>query len=651
MNEDSGATAASAGGIGGARGGLPADAQLAYLAAVVDTSNDAIVSKALDGTITSWNKSAEGMFGYRAEEIVGRNIRLLIPADLQAEEDEILSRLRAGGYVEHYETVRLTKGGQRLEVSLSISPIKNQAGDVIGAAKIARDITARKQVEEQLIATTAKFESVFNQSGIFAGIMDLDGNLREVNDLAVDTCGYTREEVLDRPFWTAPWWRGADDVQARIRVASQQAATGEVFRETLRYWLADGSERLVDFALHPIRDEVDLVRFLYATGIDITDRARVEEALRAKEAEEREIAIGLQRALLPGALVVPAGVSVAARYEAASAALEVGGDWYDVFPLANGRVALTVGDVVGHGLAAAAAMGQLRTALAALARYTDSPGELLTRLDAFIATTGATDFATVCYGVLDPATGLFEYASAGHPPILLVSPAGETRWLDEGQSPPMCGDDKRQRPQARLTLEPNSLLVLYSDGLIERRGEQLADRLDRLETAGGALVGLPIADVCDQLVVALGVETSRADDVAVLAVHFNPDARGGFHLVFPAEPGELRRLRASMRDWLDERDIDTPIQNALLLAVGEACSNAIEHAYHGRIPGEVKVEIDETADRVLEVTVRDYGCFRSPSPHTRDGGRGTAIMRDLTIDFSRDSTPTGTTIRFRLPTV
>ena len=169
-----------------ARSLRPTDEQLAYLAAVVDTSSDAIVSKALDGTITSWNTSAERMFGYRADEIIGRNIRLLIPAELQAEEDEILSRLRAGGYIEHYETVRLTKDGRRLDVSLSISPIKNQAGEVIGAAKIVRDITARKQAEEQLMATTAKFESVFNQSGIFAGIMDLEGNLREVNDLAID---------------------------------------------------------------------------------------------------------------------------------------------------------------------------------------------------------------------------------------------------------------------------------------------------------------------------------------------------------------------------------------------------------------------------------------------------------------------------------
>jgi anti-sigma regulatory factor (Ser/Thr protein kinase) len=340
---------------------------------------------------------------------------------------------------------------------------------------------------------------------------------------------------------------------------------------------------------------------------------------------------------------------VTARYEAASAALEVGGDWYDVFPLADGRVALTVGDVVGHGLAAAAAMGQMRTALAALARYTESPGELLTRLDTFVATAGTTDFATVCYGVLDPATGVFDYASAGHPPILLVSPHGETSWLDAAQSPPLCGDDERQRPEATVTLEPGSLLVLYSDGLIERRGELLSDRLDRLKAAGEALVGLPVADVCDHLVLALGVETSREDDVAVLAVHFDPLARGGFHLVFPAEAGELRKVRASLHEWLDDRNVGAAAQDALVLAIGEACTNAIEHAYHGRAPGEVKVEIQETPNRGLSVTVRDYGRFLPRSQRNGDRGRGTALMRNLTLDFSRDSTPAGTTVRFRLP--
>ena len=629
----------------------PTDETIAYLAAVVSTSSDAIVSKSLDGTVTSWNLSAERIFGYTAEEITGRNIRLLIPPELQPEEDEILSRISAGGYIEHYETVRVAKDGRRLDVSLSISPIKNQAGAVIGAAKIVRDISSRKQAEEQLIATTAKFESVFNQSGIFAGIMDLEGTLREINDLALTECGYTREEVLDRPFWSTPWWRGTDEMQARIRVATQLAAVGEVFREVLRYWLADGTERLVDFAMHPIRDEAGRVRFLYPTGIDITDRTRAEEALREKEAEEREIAIGLQRALLPGTLIVPAGVSVAARYEAASTTLEVGGDWYDVFSLADGRIALTVGDVVGHGLAAAAAMGQLRTALAALARYTESPSELLGRLDTFVATTYATDFATVCYGVLDPVTGVFEYASAGHPPILLVTADGETRWLDEAQSPPIWGDEEHERLQASVTLQPGTMLVLYSDGLIERRGELLSARLDQLKAAGRSLAGVPITDVCERLVVALGVETSREDDIAVLALQFNPQIRGGFHLVFPAEPVELRRLRALMRDWLDSRDVGQADQNALLLAVGEACSNSIEHAYRGRETGKVHVEIDEIPDRTFSVTVRDFGHYRSVAQSSSDRGRGTGLMRELTIDFSRESTPTGTTVRFRLPVI
>jgi anti-sigma regulatory factor (Ser/Thr protein kinase) len=231
-----------------------------------------------------------------------------------------------------------------------------------------------------------------------------------------------------------------------------------------------------------------------------------------------------------------------------------------------------------------------------------------------------------------------------------VSPAGEARWLDEAQSPPLWGDET-QRLQAELTLEPGSLLVFYSDGLIERRGELLDDRLDRLKTVGASLTGLSTVDVCDHLVVALGVETSRQDDVAVLAVHFNPLVTGGFHLVFPAEPVELRKLRASLRDWLDGRDVDAAVRNALILAIGEACSNAIEHAYTGRAAGEVKVEIEETTDRMLTVTVRDYGRFLPPSEPCTDRGRGTEIMRGLTLDFSRESIEAGTTVRFRLPMV
>jgi len=743
--------------------------RLAHLAAVIDASSDAILSKTLEGVITSWNASAERMFGYTADEVIGRNIRLLIPEERQEEEDEILANLRAGRYIEHYETVRLTKEGVPLDVSLSISPVKDASGTIVGAAKIARDITARKRADEALMAATAKFESVFNQSGIFAGIMDLAGRMIEVNDLAVDWCGYTREQVLGRPFWETPWWRGSEEMRDRIRAATMQAREGEPFRETLRYWLADGSERVVDFAMHPIRDEHGTVRLLHPTGIDITEREQAEqrfrslvsivtdvpwtadvtgrfvveqpawseytgqsweeyrglgwldalhaddrapvrdawakaaargdvfqavgrlwhaasgehryvtaratpirtrvgtveewvgactdvhertlaeEALRAQEAEEREIAIGLQRALLPGHLVGNPRLALAARYEAGSDVLEVGGDWYDAFRLPDGRIGLTVGDVVGHGLVAAAAMGQLRTALAALAEGATSPGSLLRQVDGFLARTRTTDFATVCYAILDPESGIVEYASAGHPPMLVVSPRGVTSWLDGAQSPPLTGRSLGARTDARARLEPGSLLVLYSDGLVERRRERLSDGLTRLEQAARSLGEAPVDEVCDRLVTALGVETFREDDVAVLAVRFLPANARSFQRVFRGVPEELRELRAAMRVWMDDEDVDEPVRHALLLAVGEACANAVEHAYDEGPFGEVHVDISEDADRSFAVTVRDFGRFRAGNRSTEDRGRGTDIMRRITTDFSRDATPLGTTVRFRLP--
>ena len=331
--------------------------------------------------------------------------------------------------------------------------------------------------------------------------------------------------------------------------------------------------------MHPILDEAGAVRFLHPTGIDITDRVEAERALRALEAEERQIAIGLQRALLPARLAERPGIALAALYEAGSDMLEVGGDWYDAFELPDGRIALTVGDVVGHGLAAAAAMGQVRTALAALADHAAGPGQLLERLDGFLARSRTTDFATVCYVVVDPATGALEYASAGHPPMLVVSAAGDTTWLDGAQSGPLCGGAPRDRPQAATVLEPGSLLVLYSDGLVERRKERFEDSLETARRRGRAVVGLPVEEVCRALVTRLGVDSSRDDDVAVMAVRLEEAPASQYHRRFPAHGAELRELRASMRCWLDGRAVEQPLQHTLLLAVGEACANSIEHAY------------------------------------------------------------------------
>lgn len=252
-----------------------------------------------------------------------------------------------------------------------------------------------------------------------------------------------------------------------------------------------------------------------------TTRAQLAESERRME---RQIALRLQEALLPGRAMTFPQVSVAARYEAGSEALLVGGDWYDVLQLAEDRVGITIGDVVGHGVEATAAMGRLRTAVAALAPHTDSPGELLGYLDRFATTTNGTRFATAAYAILEPGTGVLRYASAGHPPLLVVEADGSTRWLMEGRSPPILNQGVPHRPEASTTLSPESLLVGYTDGLIERRDESLDRGFERLEEAVRGIREQDEGDICDLLFQEMGVETERADDVVVVVLRYEPSS-------------------------------------------------------------------------------------------------------------------------------
>jgi PAS domain S-box-containing protein len=253
------------------------------LASIIESSDDAIISKSLDGVIQSWNAAAERLFGYAAEQAVGRHISLILPPDRIAEEDRIIASLKAGQRIEHFETERLRSDGQRILVSLTISPIKDDAGHVIGASKIVRDITRQRQAEQhehQLLAeaaeANAKFHAFFEQGSLFAGIMDVNGIILEPNRLSWEACGFTKEQIVGKPFWEGPWWAPSADLVAQIKAASTQAAAGETFRAEMPYFVADGSERMADVTIQPIRDEAGRVLFLAPIGVDITDRKRAE---------------------------------------------------------------------------------------------------------------------------------------------------------------------------------------------------------------------------------------------------------------------------------------------------------------------------------------------------------------------------------------
>jgi PAS domain S-box-containing protein len=240
------------------------------LASLLSLSQEAMLAWRLDGPIEFWNAGAERLYGFSPDEAVGRISHALLQTKFPTELEEIREHLRNerrwSGELRH-----TCKDGREVIVE---SRMQLFGGETV--LEVNRDIT-----------TAAIFKAVFEQSGIFAGIMNMRGYLLEANNLSLEWCGYTREQVLNRPFWDTPWWRGSEDIKAKIRFATEQCAAGHLFREQLLYWLADGSERIVDFAMHPIRDRSGAVAFLHPTGIDVTERKQIEAQLRDSELQLR----------------------------------------------------------------------------------------------------------------------------------------------------------------------------------------------------------------------------------------------------------------------------------------------------------------------------------------------------------------------------
>ncbi|WP_089157030.1 SpoIIE family protein phosphatase [Micromonospora sp. NBS 11-29] len=367
---------------------------------------------------------------------------------------------------------------------------------------------------------------------------------------------------------------------------------------------------------------------------------RLENA-QLYEAEHR-IATTLQHSLLPRTLPQLPGAVVASRYLPGSADVEVGGDWYDAVSTPDDELVLVIGDVVGKGVRAAAAMGQLRNALRAYVLEGYDPGEALTRLNRLVHSTGGGSFATVVCLRFCPRTGQLRYASAGHPSPLLIRGDAVAFLHDRALGPPIGAIPGTVYPTIEGELAPGGRLLLYTDGLIEDREAGIDVGLDQLRTDATGR-GEHVADLVDA-VVARVVGRPRHDDVAVLALEAAELNR--FALRLPADPTRLSVLRKRLDGFLAAHQVGETDLFDLTVAVSEAAANAIEHPVD---PVESTIEVEVTiVDRTVTATIRDSGRWRESSGSSFRG-RGLALIQALgEMSVTRTEDGTELTLRRRL---
>ncbi len=361
-----------------------------------------------------------------------------------------------------------------------------------------------------------------------------------------------------------------------------------------------------------------------------------------------------QHSLLPPSLPLMPDLRLSGSYHRASSTRAAGGDFYDAVPLGDGRLALVIGDAVGHGVPAAGAMSRLRGAMRSTALRDPSPQVVLAALDDFAAQMDDVEGASVFYGLLDAATGRLVYTAAGHPAPLVVHPDGRTSFLPVVPRPPLASVPGTDAPVSQVVLEHGATLVLFSNGAVVGSGPEPVQALDRLADVARQVLARPgvlDADGSAGLAAAIAEGVRRPqgwpDDVAVLVAHRRAVGVEPLRLDLRAVPSALPGVRRRLGEWLAILGMGEQDRVGVMVAVGEACANAAEHAYRGVEPGPLSVAAAVDVDGLLTVTVTDEGTWRQPDRDPGDRGRGLLIMRQL-VDAVVLQEERGTTLTLSL---
>ncbi|MBC7373872.1 MAG: SpoIIE family protein phosphatase [Frankiales bacterium] len=390
-------------------------------------------------------------------------------------------------------------------------------------------------------------------------------------------------------------------------------------------------------ALSLMRDE-PYAEAVLAQAVDLARRAALALDNANRYAFERDVAVTLQKSLLPRRLATGTHFTAAARYLPGAQGTQVGGDWYDLIELADGVLFLVVGDVMGSGVAAAAQMGQLQATVRAYALEGHGPAQVLQRLDRVVQAVDDLHFTTCVVARVDPWTGRAVLASAGHLPPLLCTAAGQASLVELEPGLPLGVGDP-QFSEREVQVGRGGLLLLYTDGLVESRTAPIGEGLERLSTCLRGPVRSAEA-ACDEVLAALGRDGGHDDDTAVLALLLSP-AEGGLELRLPGLPASAALARRAMRELIPG---DSDVAQLL---VTEMVANAVRHVGVSELV--VRAAVTATGLRVEVVdasTVLPTGGL-TPS-HAQESGRGLLLLDALARAWGVQPRPGGKCVWFEL---